>query len=393
MKKPRVLVLNHAAQPRSAAGGTRHVEMFSQVEGWDHSIVAARYSYLSQERVPNGKNFSTVAVSKYRGNGVSRILTWATYSMNALVAGLTGPRPTVVYGSSPHMGAALAGWIVAKVRRAGFVLEVRDLWPHILAESGMMSDQSRIFQALKKLERFLYRRADSIVILAEGSADYIVAEGVEASKIVFVPNGADPADFDVAEDRTALRSEFGLDGFCLVYAGAHGPANGLHFALEAAQQLSSEGVHFHLVGAGVSKEQLIADASSRNLENVHFHEPIPKQDIKRLFAAADAGLHCLDDHDLFTKGVSPNKLYDYMAAGLPVVTNTRGEVAALVEEAGSGFAVGPTEIADAVRSLKRLPEQDLSNLGLNGRSWMEANRSRAAMAHRVADVLNSSAGQ
>lgn len=388
MTRPLVLVINHFAQPRSSAGGTRHVEMFGQLARWDHRIVAARLSYLDQKPLASEGAFRALPVSRFRGNGTSRVLSWATFSCSALVAGTFGPKPDVVYGSSPHMGAALAGWLVSKIRRAEFVLEVRDLWPHILAESGMLSDESTLYRALKALERFLYKRASRIVILAEGSAEYIANEGVAPHKIVFVPNGADPSSFSVVESRDSLRSRQGFEGFCVVYAGAHGPANGLNLVLDAAEKLQGTPAVFHLVGAGVAKTELMRDADSRRLTNVHFHDPVPKERIPEVFAASDAGLHCLADHDLFTKGVSPNKLYDYMAAGLPVITNTRGEVASIVEEAGSGFAVGPCEIADAVTAAMDSQPERLASMGQSGREWMDEHRSRAAMAGRIEALLD-----
>ncbi len=222
----------------------------------------------------------------------------------------------MVYGSSPHLGAALAGWLIATVRRAPFVLEVRDLWPQILADSGMLPETSLVYRGLKVLERFLYRRADAIVVLARGSAGVIAGEGIDEAKIHFLPNGAEPADFEVDEPRKELRQELGFEGIVVVYAGAHGPANGLDLALDAAEKLADTKARFVFIGDGVAKAELMADAEARGLANVEFRDPIPKAEIPRVFAAADIGLHCLADVPLFRHGVSPNKLYDYMAAGV-----------------------------------------------------------------------------
>lgn len=385
-----VLVLNQMALPRDSAGGTRHVELFGRIDGWNAQILAGNKTYLDQSPVESSGILKAVRVTRFKGNGASRIINWASYSAASLARGITGPKPDVVYGSSPHMGAALAGWMISKVRRAGFVLEVRDLWPHILAESGMMSETSLIYSSLKRLERFLYRRADRIVILAEGTASYIVAEGIDPELIVFIPNGADTSDFEVDENRQELRSEFGFNDFTIVYAGAHGPANGLELVLNAAERLGPEaGVTFALVGDGVIKQDLVEAAHSRELQNVRFMEPIPKDQIPRLFAACDAGLHCLADHALFKKGVSPNKLYDYMAAGLPVITNTGGDVAALVEAAGSGVWTEPDQIANGVRLLANSTPDQLNRQASNGKCYMEAHRSRRATADLVKQTLEA----
>jgi len=307
----------------------------------------------------------------------------------SFVFGLRAPRPAVVWGSSPQLTAALAALAVATVRRRPFILEVRDVWPHILLEAGMITEAAATYRALKVLERLLYRNADAIVILAQGSATYITDEGVASDKLVFVPNGADPDDFKVKESRASLRREFGFDQLTVVYAGAHGPANGLNLVLDAAEKLQSEmEVTFVLVGNGAIKRSLQADAARRGLMNIKFFDPIPKAEIPRIYAACDIGLHCLADMELFKSAVSPNKLYDYMAAGLPVITNTSGEVASIVEHAGAGVAVANGDIASGVRSLASRAPEELATLGDAGIAWMKINRSPAAMAERIEELLN-----
>jgi glycosyltransferase involved in cell wall biosynthesis len=390
-RRRRVLALNQFALPRTSAGGTRHVELFGLLQEWDATVLAGSRTLSGQEPVAPEGILRTVPVTRYKGNGAGRLVNWASYCVGALARGATSRKPTVVYGSSPQMGAALAGLIVAKIRRARFVLEVRDLWPQILVEAGTLSENSLLYRTLKRLERFLYRSADAIVVLAEGSISAVVAEGGNHESIVFIPNGADPSDFDVAESRDALRREFGFKDFVVVYAGAHGPANGLDFVIEAAQSLSVDRpeARFVLVGDGVDKPKLQARCADLGLTNVEFRTPIPKDKIPRLFHAADVGLHCLDDVPLFRHGVSPNKLYDYMASELPVLTNTPGDVASMVEQARSGYAVEPTGIADGVRRLFEATPQERSDMGRAGRIFMQDHRSRRAMAARLERLLDS----
>lgn len=382
-----MLVLNQFALPRSAPGGTRHVELFESLSGWRATVVAGRRSLLDQSPVDDEGSLITVPVPRFKGNGALRVLNWACYSIMALVRGLLRKPVDVVYGSSPHLGAALVGWVIATAHRSRFVLEVRDLWPQILVDSGMLAGSSRLYRLLKALERFLYRRADAIVVLARGSIEAVVAEGIDPTKVHFIPNGADPEDFSVPDGRDELRAGFGLSGTTVVYAGAHGPANGLDLVLDAAEQLREADVTFLLVGGGVFKDRLIEEADRRKLDSVRFLDPIPKAEIPRLLAAADVGLHCLADIELFHHGVSPNKLYDYMAAGLPVVTNTPGEVAAIVEEADAGVAVQPGDIAAGIEQLLSYSPGVRHKLGENGRLWMVEHRSRQARAAALAEVL------
>ena len=130
----RVLVLNHFAVPRDQPGGTRHIDLFSRLPGWDFAIIASRLNLSTRKAQQPADGFVFVPVVPYRSNGVSRVLNWASYAVTATFAALRQPRPDVVYASSPHLLAGLAGWTVARVRRARFILEIRDLWPQVLVE-------------------------------------------------------------------------------------------------------------------------------------------------------------------------------------------------------------------------------------------------------------------
>lgn len=386
----RILVLNQFALPLSSAGGTRHVEIFSRLSGWESTVFAGRKNMHDQGRVDDEGVLRTVAVTPYRGNGVTRVLNWGSYCVTAGWAALRNGRVDAVYGSSPHLGAALLGRLLARRWRVPFVLEIRDLWPQILADAGILSEESPIYRLLSKLEDWLYHEADAIVILAEGSRGDIEAHGIDGSKIRFIPNGADPADFAVTEDRAELRRNYGFDDRpVVVYAGAHGPANGLDLAIAAARELHTAGtpVNLVLVGDGVAKADLRATVAERGMDNVTFLDPIPKSEMPSLLAAADIGLHCLADIELFQRGVSPNKLYDYMAAGLPVITNTPGEVADLVAAARSGEAVGPNDLAIGLRRLLDLDDADRTELGAAGQRFMTQHRSRASAAAAIEQLL------
>lgn len=384
-----IIVLNQAALPRGMAGGTRHVELFERLQGWSARVVAGNRSYLSQEIVHADGVLVPVRVSEFHGNGVSRVINWLSYMASAFAYSMRATRPQVVWGSSPQMGAAVVGLAVARFRRAPFVLEVRDLWPHILVEAGVITENSWVHRCIRGIEEYLYRSAVRIVVLAEGTGRELQERGFDDGKVVFLPNGADLGQFVLNESRDDLRDEFRFEGFTLVYAGAHGPANGLDLVVDAAEELDARksACRFVLVGDGVEKPGLQARVRDAGLTNVTFMDPIPKSEIPRLYAAADAGLHCLDDVDLFKYGVSPNKLYDYMAAGLPVVTNAGGDVAAMVERAESGIACGPRMIADAAHTLSISSSTKLDAWSLAGRRFMEEHRSRDALADQLEMML------
>jgi glycosyltransferase involved in cell wall biosynthesis len=392
MKIRRVLVLNHFAAPVGAPGGTRHVELFGRLEGWDATVLASNRNYLTRRTTRSRESlYRTVWTSRYSTNGLGRVLNWMTFAVTAFVVGLVGPKPDVVYASSPHLLAGLSGWALARLRRARFVLEIRDLWPRLLADMGQLSERSLLYRLLSGLARFLYRRADAVVVMAKGVESELLAGGdVTKDRIRFVPNGADPEDFVSETPRDELRRAFDLEGFVIVYAGAHGPANGLDLVLDAAAELKTDcpDVRFLLIGDGVAKAALMARAEHEGLSNVEFRASMPKNEIRPLFTAADAGVHVLADVPLFRYGVSPNKLFDYMAAGIPVITNTPGEVQELVAEAGAGLAVAPDGLAGAVREMVAAGSERRAAWGRSGRTFIGTHRSRRALAGELEDLLD-----
>jgi glycosyltransferase involved in cell wall biosynthesis len=383
-----VLVLNHFAAPLDAPGGTRHVELFSRLPGWDATIIAASRNLLSGERSRSADAIlSPVWVNAGTGSAL-RVLSWVTFSVTALARAYALPRPDVVYASSPHLLAGLSGWVLARSRRAHFVFEVRDLWPQVLVDMGFTKEGSLLHRGMRFLESFLYANAEMIVVLTPGVEHQLADRGF-GGKVRLIPNCADPEDFESDAAKDELRRRYGLEGFVIIYAGAHGAANGLDLLLDAAGEIASDlpQVTFLLVGDGPMKQHLVARAAAERLSNVSFLAPVPKREIPALLGAADAGLHVLADVSLFRYGVSPNKIFDYMAAGLPVLTNTPGEMTELIERAGSGVAVAPSEIARGVRLLVAADLEQRAQWGDAGRAFMLEGASRKAMATRLIQML------
>lgn len=384
----KVLVLNHFAAPLGHPGGTRHVELFSRIRGWQYLIVASNRNLLTGDLVPAEPGFHTVAVAGHSTNGWRRVMSWIDYARKATWVGVRTREIDVVYASSPHLLAGVAGMFVAAWRRRPLILEVRDLWPQVLVDMDQIREGSRLHRFLERIERTLYRYASYIVTMAPGTDSSLLSQGVPQSKLVYIPNAADPDDFLPSQSRASLRQRYGFTRFTLVYAGAHGPANGLSLLLEAAAQVRHLDLEIVLVGGGVSKDSLIEQAMTQGLNNVQFRDPVPKSSIPDLLHAADAGLHVLADVEIFQTAVSPNKLFDYMAAGLPVITNCPGFVATIVEESGAGLAGPPNSLATLLTSaFQAFQSGDWAPRGVEGRNWISEHQTRRAMASRLQNLL------
>jgi glycosyltransferase involved in cell wall biosynthesis len=379
-------------------GGTRHFEMGRELirRGWSVTIAASDFhlhgrTYTRRlteaDRAPrieviDGVTFAWLWAAPYEKNDSRRVWNWLSFGRSLAQWMRGAERPDIIVGSTPHLFAPLAAWRAARRHGVPFVLEVRDLWPESLAVGGVRRGPS--YWALHLLARFLYRVADRIIVLAAGVGEFLTRAGVPPHRIVLAPNGVDVAAYG-GSVRTAGPS------VRLAYAGAHGPANGLEAVLDAAALLQAEPrVAFDLVGDGPSKRALVERARARGLTNVSFHEPISKRAMPAFLGARDAGLMVLKDVPLFAFGVSPNKLFDYWGASLPVICNVPGEVADMVHQSGGGVQTRDASgeaLAEAIRRLLAMTPTERATMGDRGRSWVARERDRPVLAARMDDAL------
>lgn len=403
-----VWMVNHYAITPDLPGGTRHYDFGCELKkaGFTVRIFASDVNHALRRHIKlkkgqlwtaesvNGVDFIWVRTADYQRNDWRRAWNMLSFALNVLKVGLrVEGSPQVVVGSSPHLFAALSAWWLARRRGARFILELRDLWPQALVDMGM-SESSITVRLLRIIERFLYGVAGKIIILAPGSSNYLVNRGVAPDKIVYIPNGVHLRNFRLVNDeklRVQSRARFGFTKFTVVYTGAHGPANALETILGAADLLRGRSdVEFVLVGDGQVKDELLRKAAGLKLENVRFLPPVPKNEVPELLAAADAAVITLRAVDAFSYGVSPNKLFDYMAACKPVICAIPGEMARLVEQNKAGVAVeaeNPRALAAAVEQILAMSEEERAAMGRRGRALIEREFSREKLAERLLETL------
>ena len=402
---PTVYWVNQYAVTPDQPGGTRHYEMAAALRsrGLDVRIVASdlnlttrSYSRRSSaedrrslDEEVAGVPFTWLAAGRYDRNDWRRALSMFVFSWQVFVYLLrTARRGDVVIGSSPQLLAAGSARLAALLCRGRFVLEVRDLWPESL--TGVSGRNSPMAAALRVVANCLYRTSRAIVILAEGSREPIVRHGGKPARITFVPNGVDLEAFVTASDPLPSSLAWIEESPTFVYAGAHGPANGLDLVLDAAEQLQRSArndLRVLLVGDGPAKAELRAASQRRGLNNVVFHGPVPKQQIPAILRRCTGGLMVLKDVELFRYGVSPNKLFDYLACDLPVVTNVPGDVARTVEEAAAGIVVPPGDAGALASAMIAIAEGELGRG--SGARYVQQHRDRRVLADRLGHVIDA----
>jgi glycosyltransferase involved in cell wall biosynthesis len=234
------------------------------------------------------------------------------------------------------------------------------------------------------LEGFLYRHANLVMVNSPGFIEHVRSRG--ARKIELVPNGAETSMFNPDDDGLQFRQTHGLEGkFVALYAGAHGMSNDLDVVLESAKILQPrKDILFILLGDGKEKPSLQARAADESLSNVCFLPPIPKLEMPAALAAADVCIAILKPIEMY-KTTYPNKVFDYMAAGRPVVLAIDGVIRQVIEQAGGGIAVRPGDpigLADAVRKLADDPKMG-REMGRLGHNYVKAHFDRAVLADRL----------
>ena len=325
-----------------------------------------------------------------------RISAFVRFALAATVAAVRGPRPDVVFATSPPLTIALPAIAAARRWRVPLVFEVRDLWPEAPIQMGAL--RSPTAQRLARwLERTVYRAATEIVALSPGMRDGIVAAGVAPDRIALIPNASDLDLFTPDLDPGDLRERLGLgDAFVCSYFGTMGEANDLTQVLDAAALLRERGeggIRFLLQGDGKRRAALEREIRARGLENVVLLPPGDKLAAARLAAASDACMTIFKQVPILATN-SPNKLFDTFAAGRPAIVNTDGWQRTLVEEHEAGVFArpgDPADLAERVLSLRDDPDAT-RRMGENARRLAEREFDRRLLAGRLREVLERAAG-
>ncbi|MCW5875467.1 MAG: glycosyltransferase family 4 protein [Anaerolineales bacterium] len=394
-----ILLIHQAYVDLDQAGGTRHAEFARHLVAQGHrvTVIASPVSYLSGGRetaassqpVPGLTILRAATYSGLHRSFLHRLLSFFSFTVSSFFLGLRVREVDLVWGTTPPIFQAVTAWALARLKRARFLLEVRDLWPAFAVEVGVLRNRLLI-AASEWLERFLYRRGDQIVANSPGFVAHIRERG--GQQVAVVANGADPAMFDPNADGAAFRQAHGLQGkFVVLYAGAHGLSNDLGVVLSAARQLRGQPeIALVLLGDGKDKPALQAQASQMGLDNLHFLPPLPKEGVAAALAAADACLAILKPLKLYAT-VYPNKVFDYMAAGRPVLLAIDGVIRQAVAAAGAGVFVPPGRpeaLAEAIRELAAQPAQ-ARRMGQAGRAYLQQHFDRAALAAELQTIIEA----
>ena len=299
----------------------------------------------------------------------------------------------LVFCTSTPLTAAIPGIFARWLRLKPFVFEVRDLWPELPREMGVITNPL-LLKLMDWLESGTYHSAVACIGLSPGIVQGIVRCGIPAERVAMIPNGCDLRIF--AERGAAVRPIKGVEpgDLVAVFTGAHGRANDLDAVLDAAAALHTRhrnDIKLLFIGDGALKPDLVARARAEGLDNCIFLAPVPKRELAALMSEVDVGLMVLANVPAFYYGTSPNKFFDYIASGLPVVNNYPGWLAEMISEYRCGLAIpadDPSAFADALEFLA--DDRDvLVQMRRNARSLAEREFDRQKLADAFVDWLEA----
>ena len=292
-----------------------------------------------------------------------------------------------VLAMSPPLTLGLTGWCTKIIRRAPLVFNIQDVFPDAAIQTGAISNK-KIIAAAKWLERVSYQRSDAVVLLSQDLRTNI-ANKINAKhhhRLHVIPNFVDTVAITPQDRMTNYRSELGIgDQLVVMYAGNVGFSQSLNLVVEAAAKFPE--VAFVVNGDGAARKKLQEDCAE--LANVYFGDYQPIERLSEVLATGD--IHLVPLRTGLAAVSVPSKSYSILAAGRPMLAaiDLNTEIPNMLQQSGAGIAVEPDNAPAFIEALGRLVNNrdQLSEMGANGRKWVETHASPASVAARYEEIF------
>jgi glycosyltransferase involved in cell wall biosynthesis len=397
----KILYFHQHFQIPTQAGGTRSYEMARALIAAGHQVTmvcgeAAKLDLPQTKRKyiyrgdVDGIDVIQIALPYSNNDGIAkRMMTFLKFAAAGVKIALH-ENYDLVFATTTPLTAGIPG-IAAKVfRRKKFIFEVRDLWPELPKALGMKNPF--LLAGMSILEWMSYHAADKVIGLSPGICEGIRRRSQKNKPIVMIPNGCDLQIFTPANKGKLNLAGISESDTVAIFTGAHGIANGLDAVLNAATVLLKKGrndIKIAFIGSGNQKDRLQERAKNENLTNCLFFDPVPKIELNRIVASADIGLMILKNVPAFYYGTSPNKFFDYIASGLPVLNNYPGFLADHITKSNCGLVVPPDDPEAFANALIKMADslEMRKEFGINARKLAEQSFSRKKLSADFVDFL------
>jgi len=352
-----------------------HVEILTGFPNYPGGKVYPNYRVrLYQREMLDGIQVNRVPLyPSHDKSALRRIINYLSFAVSAF---FLGPwlirRPDIIYVCNLVTLSPVA-FLLRFFFGSKIIIDVLDLWPESVISSNMLNNKAALY-VLNNICKFVYRKADKLVVPSPGIKYALIGRGVPPEKIEVIYNWCDESCIvtDASPSDSAKRLEF-AGKFVVLFAGTMGTAQGLDTLLDCAAGCKEAlpGVQFALIGGGIERPRLQQRAEEMRLDNVTFLPLRSMDTMGAIFALADALLVHLKDDPLFRITI-PSKTQAYLYAGKPIIMAMRGDAANLVCEAGVGIVCepdNPQEMMNAIKTLYDMPEIERRKMGESGRDF------------------------
>lgn len=400
------IINQYASTPNTGVGG-RHFYLANELGklGYAVYVIAAGYTHLLRTP-PNIENdfllekrehftFVWVKMPQYlEAHSKQRVLNWFLFPWKIQkLAKLISDKPDVILCSSPSPIAFLGAEKLAKNFKARLAFEIRDIWPLTLVELGGYSSKHPFIRLMQWIEDRAYQKSDVVISNLKNSVEHMVQRGLNPQKFHWIPNGVSLAEISEHTPLNHISQEsLPTDKFIIGYTGTLGIANALDTLIDAAHQLKhyQDKLAFVLVGHGKEKEHLQALTQQYQLTNIYFLDTIPKKEIQSLLSNFNILYIGLTNDPLFKFGVSPNKLFDYMYAGKPILYAIDSGDYTPVNDLQIGKQVPPQnseELANAILELYQMTEAERHQISQRAKQAIYEQYEYGLLAKKLSKIL------
>ena len=324
------------------------------------------YEKLEQEGITV---YQTFVIATDRGGFLRRILYYLSFTFSSILVAVAKIKNiSYIITISPPLFTGISGVLLKKIKSAKLIFDIGDLWPESAIQLGFLKNKTAIALS-EKLEKWIYKNSDLINVVTRETFKKVQSRLGDNLPLSFVPNFVDTKTICCPDKDSELLAKYNLNGKKVFgYAGNIGSAQGVRIITEAAKlTLDNKDIVYLIIGDGVDKERLVNDIQNNKLDNVILIPPVSKDEIVRYISLFDAMIIPLVKNDLF-KITIPSKLYESMAAKIPVLLCVDGEARRIVEESNCGLFVEPENsimLAEKVKLFIDQPEL-LTEFGQNG---------------------------
>ena len=326
-------------------------------------------------------------IAKYSGF-MLRTFDFLSFMITSLFFGIFTRKIDIIISTTPQFLPVISGYILSKIKRVPFILELRDLWPESIVALNAMKKNNPIIKVLQKIANHIYKKSKVIVVVTESFKDHLIKIGIDKNKIIVIKNGFNfnrsltpTKSIDVVREELKLKNNTTIS-----YIGTIGMAHGINTILEAAKICKN--VNFLIIGEGAEKTNLQLKAKNEEISNVLFIDAIDWQEIVNINQLVSANIIHLKKLDLF-KTVIPSKIFESMALKKPILAGLIGESLEIILSSKSGVGVEPENeisLKNAIDYIQTNPN-DSKKLGLNGYNLVKQKYNRELLAEKMIDRI------